>query len=43
MELPVGYAELHNLIEAAKRVSDEKPRTDDFKQEDRLEKKALTD
>jgi integrase len=35
-------AELHNLIDAANTVSDEKSRTDDFEQEDWLEKVTLT-
>ena len=35
-------AELHNLIEAANSISEEKSRTDDFEQQDRLEKKTLT-
>jgi integrase len=35
-------AELHNLIDAANRVLDEKSRADDFEQENWLEKVALT-
>jgi integrase len=35
-------AELHNLIKAANSVTHKKSRTDDFKQQDRLEKNTLT-
>ena len=35
-------AELHNLIKAAYSVTDKKSRTDDFEQQDRLEKKTLS-